>query len=212
MKKNLIIVSAGAFGREIRDLAAGIQAEQGEGCDWRLSGFLDDRQGTGTGNLPIVGNPQTYQPNENDLFVCAIGNPAERGKYAGMLRDRGAKFAVLRESSAKIGGGVEMADGVVVGPFCVVSCDVSIGADTFLTSHVTAGHDVHFGRCCHIGAYVFAGGGVVVGDHVTIHPHASILPGVRIGERATIGAGSVVVRSVPAGSTIFGVPATTVVA
>ena len=127
-----------------------------------------------------------------------------------MLRDRGAEFAVLREPSAKIGVGGEMADGVVVGPFCVVSCNVSIGADTFLTSHVTAGHDARFGRCCHIGAYVFAGGGVVVEDHVTVHPHASILPGVRIGERATIGAGSVVVRSVPAGATVFGVPATAV--
>lgn len=205
-------MSAGAFGREVRDLAAGIQTTLGDDCAWRLAGFLDDRQGTDTGGFPVVGNPKVYQPCENDLFVCAIGDPVERGKYADMLRDRGAKFAVLRESSAKIGGGVEMAEGVIVGPFCVVSCDVSIGADTFLTSQVTAGHDVRFGRCCHIGAHVFAGGGVVVGDHVTIHPHASILPGVRVGDRAIIGAGSVVVRSVPAGSTIFGVPATAVVA
>jgi len=45
---------------------------------------------------------------------------------------------------------------------------------------------------------------------VTIHPHATLLPGVRIGDGATIGAGSVVMRSVPEGLTVFGMPAMSV--
>lgn len=209
MKKNLIIIGAGSFGREIRDLAAGIESVLNDACPWHLSGFLDDRNVSNVG-IPVLGAPQTYQPKDTDIFVCALGDPAHRAKYSAMLRARGGQFAVLIEPSAKIGGQTELAAGSIVGPFCVISCNVKAGEDTVFTSHVTVGHDVRFGNCCHVGACVFLGGGAVVGDNVAIHPHATILPGVRIGDGATIGAGSVVMRSVPAGATVFGVPAMTV--
>jgi sugar O-acyltransferase (sialic acid O-acetyltransferase NeuD family) len=209
LKKNLIIIGAGPFGREVRDLAAGIASALGSDVAWRLVGFLDDRN-IDPGGLPVLGAPSSYEPKSDDVFVCAIGDPVQRAKYSAMIRARGGQFADLIEPSAKIGGRTELAAGSIVGPFCVISCDVKTGEDTVFTSHVTVGHDVRFGRHCHVGAYAFLGGGTVVGDHVTIHPHASILPGTRIGDGATIGAGAVVVRSVPAGSTVFGVPATAV--
>jgi acetyltransferase-like isoleucine patch superfamily enzyme len=42
---------------------------------------------------------------------------------------------------------------------------------------------------------------------VTIYPHATILPGVRVGDGATVGAGSVVLKDVPEGASVFGNPA-----
>lgn len=207
--KDLIIISAGALGREVRDLAAGIETAEGEECPWRLKGFLDDRS-LSPGGIPILGSPADYHPQRDDVFVCAIGDAVQRAKYSSMLRERGGQFLVLVEPSSKIGGRTDLASGCVVGPFCVLSCDIKAGEDTIITSHVTVGHDVRLGSSCHVGAYVFLGGGVVVGKQVTIHPHATLLPGVRIGDGATIGAGSVVIRSVPAGLTVFGVPATAV--
>lgn len=209
LKKNLIIIGAGPFGREIRDLAAGIESAAGEDCPWRLTGFLDDRA-VSPGGLPVLGPPADYQPKGGDVFVCAVGDPEQRAKYAAMLRARGGEFAILVEPSAKIGGQTELSSGCIVGPFCVISCNVTIGHDTVLTSHVTVGHDVRLGGNCHLGAFAFLGGGASAGDGVTIHPHAGILPGVRIGDGATIGAGSVVIRSVSPESTVFGVPAVTV--
>lgn len=206
LRKNLLVIGAGPFGREIRDLAAGIQLNMGSHCPWRLAGFLDDRN-LSPGGIEILGSPQEYKPRSNDVFVCAIGNPTHRSKYSTMLRERGGQFTVLVEPSSKIGGKTDLGSGSIVGPFCVISCNVKTGEDTVFTSHVTAGHDVCFGRCCHVGAYAFFGGGSAIGDNVTVHPHASILPGVRIGDGATVGAGSVVARDIPGGTTVFGVPA-----
>jgi sugar O-acyltransferase (sialic acid O-acetyltransferase NeuD family) len=209
LRKNLIIISAGALGREVRDLAAGIETEQGEKCPWRLKGFLDDRD-LSPGGIPILGSPASYEPKKSDVFICAIGDPVQRTKYSSILRERGGQFVVMVEPSSKIGGRTDLGSGCVVGPFCVLSCDVKAGEDTIITSHVTVGHDVRLGSSCHVGAHVFLGGGVVVGNQVTIHPHATLLPGVRIGDGATIGAGSVVMRSVSEWLTVFGMPAMSV--
>jgi serine acetyltransferase len=47
----------------------------------------------------------------------------------------------------------------------------------------------------------------VIGDEVTIHPHTAISPGITIGDRATIGAGSIVLADVANDATVFGSPA-----
>jgi acetyltransferase-like isoleucine patch superfamily enzyme len=48
---------------------------------------------------------------------------------------------------------------------------------------------------------------MIVGDDVAIGAHAIVLGPVRIGPGAIIGAGAVVTRDVPPGTTVAGVPA-----
>jgi|WetSurMetagenome_2_1015567.scaffolds.fasta_scaffold00022_50 serine acetyltransferase len=50
-------------------------------------------------------------------------------------------------------------------------------------------------------------GAPVLEDDVTIFPHAVVLGNVRVGRGAVIGAGSIVVRDVPAGASVAGNPA-----
>jgi acetyltransferase-like isoleucine patch superfamily enzyme len=50
-------------------------------------------------------------------------------------------------------------------------------------------------------------GGVTVRRLVRIGAHSTLLPGVTIGENTLIGAGSVVVRDIPANSVAAGCPA-----
>jgi acetyltransferase-like isoleucine patch superfamily enzyme len=47
-----------------------------------------------------------------------------------------------------------------------------------------------------------------LGDEVMVGAHAVVLPRVKVGARATIGAGSVVARDVPEGASVAGAPAT----
>lgn len=210
-KQRLIIISAGSFGREVRDIAEGIQLMQGDKCPWRFAGFLDDRAeilaGTNSVDASILCSPADYLPSNSDLFICAIGTPSIRNKYAEIIRSKGGKFATLIEPSSRIGRVGKIGEGTVIGPFCAISCDLSIGNDTMITAHVTIGHDAAIGHSCHIAAYSFVGGGAVIGNEVTLHPHAIVLPKISIGDGATIGAGAVVVSNVPAGQTVFGMPA-----
>ena len=46
-----------------------------------------------------------------------------------------------------------------------------------------------------------------IGNDVYVGVGASILGGVHVGDGATVGAGAVVIKDVPAGATVVGVPA-----
>ena len=214
--RNLIIIGAGAFGREIYDLALATRKHDLD-CGWRLKGFLDDRADILDGKIEFPGGGrdvrilspvEDYLPGGDDLFICAIGDPAIKRHYAGIIRARGGAFINLMSPLATISHNtVEFGSGLAIGPFCVISCNLRIGNDTCISSHATVGHDVCIGEGCHLSSYSFIGGAARLGDEVMIHPHACVLPGVEIGDGATVGAGSVAIRNVAAGETVFGVPA-----
>jgi len=214
MKRNLIILSAGGLGREYYHLAKAV-AKNRPSVTWEPYGFLDDRPGVLDGkNLegtPILDTIENYIPKENDRFICAMGDPLERQRYAQMILDKGGVFCKIVSHGASICSGRRLRRGVVVCNNALVSCDVTVGAHTFINNNTTIGHDVEIGRFCHVGGHVFVGGNARIGDRVIIHPSATILPGITIGDEAVIGAGSVVINDVKVGCTVFGVPARVVV-
>jgi acetyltransferase-like isoleucine patch superfamily enzyme len=67
------------------------------------------------------------------------------------------------------------------------------------------------GDACTISNHAFVGGNARLEPFCTIHPHAVVLPNVVVGEGAVVGAGSVVIKNVPPGATVFGVPAKIIV-
>jgi len=71
----LIIIGAGGFGREV--LAWSVAGQP----PWKIKGFLDDNPGAlgckSTG-VPILASIDGYEPVAEDVFLCAIGQPALR--------------------------------------------------------------------------------------------------------------------------------------
>ncbi|MBJ2144386.1 acetyltransferase [Delftia acidovorans] len=202
--KDVYIINAGGFGRNMASTARGDIAH---GKDWLVKGFLDGRQGLmQVQDLPIVGDPMTFRSEPSQLFICALGNPLERRRFAQPLLEQGAQFMNLLPK-------VHRSERSQMGMGCLFEHDVSLGADARLGDFVITlantivGYDVIVGSYTTIASFVFIGGGACIGENVTIHPHATILPGVKIGDGAVIGAGSVVIGNVPPGVTMFGNPA-----
>ncbi len=76
---------------------------------------------------------------------------------------------------------------------------------TVINCNAVLGNNVNIGQFTTIGSN--GDGAPIIGDNVYIGPGVSIVDGVRIGSGACIGAGAVVVKDVPAGAVVGGVPA-----
>jgi UDP-2-acetamido-3-amino-2,3-dideoxy-glucuronate N-acetyltransferase len=117
----------------------------------------------------------------------------------------------------RIGTFVEIQKGARVGARCKISSHTFICEGVTIEDEVFVGHGVQFINDRHPRATNDDGTPqtetdwtlerTIVRRGASIGTGATILGGVEIGERATVGAGAVVTRSVPAGQTVAGNPA-----
>jgi UDP-2-acetamido-3-amino-2,3-dideoxy-glucuronate N-acetyltransferase len=117
----------------------------------------------------------------------------------------------------KIGSFVEIQKGVRVGRNCKISSHSFICEGVTIEDEVFVGHGVNFINDKYPRATRDDGQMQTDADWTvertrvrrgaSIGTGATILPGIEIGERATVGAGAVVTRSVHPGSTVAGNPA-----
>lgn len=204
-KNRLLIIGAGGFGREVLQWAQDIQS-QGN-VDWGVAGFLDANQQAFEGfeiEVPILGDPQTWQPSAGECFICAIGDPSIRLRICREFQNRGAEFVSLIHPSAIVGSRCQIGTGTVLCPGVTVTVDATIGDFVILNVRSCVGHDAIVGDGCTVNDFCDITGNAKLGEGVFLGSHASVTPSTSVGDYAKVGTGSVVVRRVRANTTVMG--------
>lgn len=205
--KQLIIIGAGNFGREVLCWAKDIPGDQ---RTWEIKGFIDDNLSSLDGydvGIPILSSISDYVPQPDELFICAIANPKIKIKVCRELEDKGAVFTNIFHPTSVVGSNNSLGKGIVMCPYSVVTTNVTIGNHVTINLHSTIGHDavledgVTLSAHCDITGFVHLEKGVFLGSG------ARLLPKARAEQFAVIGAGCVVLKHVKAHKTVFGVPA-----
>lgn len=179
--------------------------------EWdEVAGFLDGNPAALEGTRcprPVLGDPALYAPQATDRFISAIGNPRVRLNVCESLRGRGAQFVSVIHPLAVVSPTATIGTGTVVGAGGAASANTVIGEFSLLIGHAVVGHDSVIGRSCNLAPGSVISGKCRLGEGVSVGTNASVLPLAEVGDYAVIGAGSVVLRKVPAGATVMGVPA-----
>jgi sugar O-acyltransferase (sialic acid O-acetyltransferase NeuD family) len=203
----LIIIGAGGFGREVADVAL---CHPDRNRLWALAGFLDSRTHlaeSGMLQAPLIGAPGQYRPQPEDRFVCAVDRPAQKKAYVELVRSAGGQFISLIHPEIDLSPSARIGDGCILYRYARIGPNAELGDHSCLGYCSGLGHDSTVGRFCQLSGLVSINGRCTVEDEVLIGASATIYPGKRVGARAVVGTGAVVISNVPAKVTVFGNPA-----
>jgi UDP-3-O-[3-hydroxymyristoyl] glucosamine N-acyltransferase len=169
--------------------------------------------GVSIGKGVVIGEGTRIEPNVtigDDVRIgrdcwlksgCVLGEPG-----FGLERDvDGTPLRMLHFGAVLVGDRVE------IGALTTV-CRGTLGPtvvedDAKIDDHVHVAHNVRVKRGAFVIACAELSGGVVVGEAAWVGPNASVLEQVKIGDRAMVGLGAVVLRDVAPDTTVVGNPA-----
>lgn len=204
--KNIVIVGAGGFGREVAWLIEDINKVKKE---WNIIGFVDDNediQGTEVNGYKVVGNID-WLKNQKLNVVSAIGNPIIKKKIMQRLENTMNTYPVLIHPSVIYSERVSFGEGSIICAGNIITVNIEIGKHVIVNLDCTIGHDTVIGDYTTILPSVNISGCVTTGECVNIGTSSALIQGVTIGKNTVIGAGAVVIKDLPANCTAVGSPA-----
>ncbi|MFA6931731.1 MAG: acetyltransferase [Lentisphaeria bacterium] len=204
--KKLYIIGAGAFGRELESwLEQSPEFRQ----KWEIAGYLhcgESKLAQYPSNYGIVGDWKTFSFSSNDIVILAVADFSWKKQIYESLHSKVTFFTFIHPSVV-IGKFNQIGEGTVICPNCIVTSDVQIGVGVTINIGTQIGHDVRIGDFCSLMAHVDLGGWVEIGNHVFMGTQSMVVPRKKIGDNCQITAGSVVMRNLKAGKTVYGNPA-----
>lgn len=205
--KDLYIIGAGGFGREVAWLVRRINAVT---PTWTIKGFIDDNQSLWNtvedGYKVLGGCDYLKSVGINAWAVCAVGSAKTRKKIVEKL-GHSVNFATVIDPSVVISESVEIGIDTIICAGTIITVDDKIGNHVIINLDCTLGHDdviddfvtlypsVNVSGACHLGTCVEMGTG------------SQIIQGLNVGTGTIVGASACVVKDLEAEVTAVGCPA-----
>lgn len=204
--KDIVIVGAGGFGREVAWLIEDINKENKE---WNIIGFVDDNesiQNSKINGYNVVGNIDWLR--EQELYVVsAIGDPLIKKELIKKLDNSKNSYPVLIHPSVIYSDRINFGEGTIICASTILTVDVEIGKHVIINLDCTIGHDAKINDFSTILPSVNVSGFTRISECVSVGTGTAIIQGVSIGENTVVGAGATVVKDLPANCTAVGSPA-----
>jgi sugar O-acyltransferase (sialic acid O-acetyltransferase NeuD family) len=146
---------------------------------------------------------------KDEHFIVAFGTTymKRRKEVFILLQKRQKKLFSAIHPNVSIDKNVALGSGIIIAGNCLVNPNASIGDNCVLCAGVIVEHDCWVDNHVYLSPGVCLAGASRVNDGAFIGTNASILPEVEIGADSIVGAGAVVIKDVPAGTVVAGVPA-----
>jgi sugar O-acyltransferase (sialic acid O-acetyltransferase NeuD family) len=203
---DVVIVGAGGHGRVVLDI---LSAAGGH----TVVGFLDadpGRRGSSVNGVPVLGPVNLLAKLRQQGVghgIVAIGDNRARRRQGELLLEHGFELVTAVHPSAVVSGTAVLGRNVVVAAQAAVCADARVDDYAIVNTAAVVDHECHVGAAAHVTPGVRLAGRVRVGDEAFVGLGACVIQCLTVGRGATVGAGAVVLRDVPDGATVVGVPA-----
>lgn len=204
--KNIVIIGAGGFAREVAWLIEEINENKKE---WNLLGFIDDNQENIMEKLngyTVLGTTDFLNKMPEDVYsVIAIGNGKIREKIANKLENR--KFATLIHPNVKVSKTNKIGEGSIICSGNILTVNIEIGNHVIINLDCTVGHDSIIEDYTTILPSVNLSGNTITKKYTIIGTGTKVIQGIMIGKNVILGAGAVVIKNIEDNTTAVGNPA-----
>lgn len=206
--KDLVLVGAGRFAREIKALIDIINEQT---PTWRFLGFVEEgaKPGQTIEGDKILGGLECLMAMDPKPYVTVpIGDPKTRKRLAQTCMEAGFPSATLIHPNVEIIGdlctigegsilcnGVSLAINTHVGKFCILNMQCGLGHDVVLNDYVS------------MMPHCIVGGDTIIGEGCYFGMRCTLIDKIKIADGCKFGAGSVVIRNTRKQGSYFGVPA-----
>jgi|TARA_B100000315_G_scaffold156705_1_gene145239 sugar O-acyltransferase (sialic acid O-acetyltransferase NeuD family) len=206
---SVVIVGAGGFGREVLEI---FKAQNQISMVWNILGFIDENEklhGKETNGYPVLGGLEWLKAHNNTNLgcICAIGNCEIRKQVVERLQAMGIKFYNAIHPSVIMSEFVELGEDIVICAGVVLTVNIVLGNHVQINANCSIGHDAIIGNYCSLLPMVIVNGNDQLGEGVYVGTGANFIHEVSVGEWTTVGAGTVVIKDIPAKVVAVGVPA-----